>query len=142
MNLLWNQKKPDSFEKALLVVDTTPFETTDPTSKGLKKLLYSYHYKMYCIKYLILVNRKTGQICYTSNGYAGSNHDLTIYRSQEIDSKIPPDVQLIADRIFCSLQDPQCNRIVIGYRDPKNDDQKLFNRLIAKERSIILLIVL
>lgn len=127
MNLYLNQKMPETFKNALLIVDTTPFEVPQPINLLKKFSLWSEHYKIYCYKYLFLVNRENGLICYCSNAHNGNEHDLQIYKNENINELLPSNTLVIGDRIFYSLYDEICKKIIIGYRNPKNEFEKKFN---------------
>jgi len=115
-----------------MYIDSTSFKVERPTNEDLQRVLYCGKHKTHSIKYECCV-RNDGLFVWHSKPYAGSVHDIKVFRQGGLKQKLSKGEKMIGDKGYIG---EHC--IITPYRGNNiNEWQKSFNRTIGRNRVII-----
>ncbi|KAJ4454642.1 putative DDE superfamily endonuclease [Paratrimastix pyriformis] len=135
--LEWNRRYEGGPGRGVLhqcwtLLDSTSFRIERPCRH--EALYFSGHHRQHELKYEAIVNW-LGRFVYLSAPYAGSSHDMAIYRATEVNFRLDPGELILADRAY--LGPAAAPKVACGYRNPSTPAERELNREIGQSRILI-----
>ena len=101
----------------------------------MQRRFFSGKSKDHEVKYEVLISFDAKKIISCSHAFVGSAHDLTIFRESGFSEHLLESEKILADKGY--IGDPSFLTPFRGHRDKLSEEQKAWNKIVAKRRIAI-----